>query len=65
MFYQKPEQYVREFINDILHELGVINVNEETTIEGARLYVDYQFGKILIETKAPGKREDGKEQLIT
>jgi len=62
--YQKPEQYVREFINSVLHELEVTNVNEEITMDGVRLYVDYQLGKLLIEAKAPGKREKGKEQLI-
>jgi len=63
MMYQKPENYVRNFIDSILSEIGGVK-REEVTAEGLRLFVDYQYGEILIEAKAPGKRKEGREQLL-
>ncbi len=64
MLYQKPENYVRDFINSVLARINGNVKREEVTIEGFRLFVDYQYGKVLIEAKAPGKREAGRKQLI-
>lgn len=64
MIYQKPENYVRDFVNEVLAKLNGTIKREEVTMDGRRLYVDYQYGKILIEAKAPGKRVKGREQLL-
>jgi len=63
--YQKPEEYVREFIENILssEELKGGQINKEVTAEDLRLYVDYRYGRILIETKAPGRIDLGRDQL--
>jgi len=61
--YQKPENYVKDFVEEILSQIGVKSKNEEVTASGVRLYVDYQFGKLLIEAEAPGNRDSGRDQL--
>lgn len=63
--YQKPEEYVREFIEGILssEELKGVPRKSEATTETVRLFVDYRFGDILIEAKAPGKIALGRGQL--
>lgn len=62
--YQKPENYVRDLINSVIAKLGGEVKREEVTAEGFRMFVDYQYGKILIEAKAPGKRKYGRDQLL-
>lgn len=63
MSYQIPEQYVKDFIEKIIGELGIRDKREEVTVRGIRLWVDYQYGKILVEAEAPGKIGRGVEQL--
>ena len=65
-FYQKPEEYVKDLITEIFQKLGGREIRSEATVNGIRLYVDYQAGKILIEAKAPGKREtrESEEKIL-
>ena len=62
--YQKPEQYVRDFVNGVLGRVGACTKREEVTAEGIRMFVDYQYGKVLIEAEAPGRRSAGRDQLL-
>ncbi len=62
--HQKPEWYVRNFIDGVLESVKGSIKKEEATSEGYNLYADYLYGKILIEAKAPGKRRVGREQLL-
>ncbi len=67
MSYQKPHKYVEDFIDSILSELSSelrIAVRREVTTERTRLYADYAYGKVLIECESPGKRGDGRDQLL-
>jgi hypothetical protein len=63
-FYQKPENYVKEFVDGALKRNERNEVYfEEMTMLGVRLWADYGVENIIIEAEAPCERERGVEQL--
>lgn len=65
MFYQKPERYVWDFVEELLKDLNIQQeIFREMKTRGFSYIADFGVGKIVIEAEPPGQIDRGEEQLI-
>lgn len=66
-FYQAPETYVMEFVDEIIDELKkkvvIKSVYDQMKSKGIQLTADYGIENIVVEAEAPCNRGRGKDQL--